>query len=140
MDARHAEMAVDELRRAHDAMVARLRDRLPELAARIEQAGVEVRYDPADDTLALTIGAPEPAITESIDNTVFVRVRPGTTEIVGLELVDVRTLAKEHPEMVPALLRLLQAAPARFTPGAASPPERQQRLLSGLRGLVAAPA
>lgn len=139
MDARHPELAVDELRRAHAAMVARLRDRLPELAARMEQAGVEVSYDEEDDTLALTIGAPEPAITESIDNTVFLRLRPGTTEIVGLEVVGVRTLVAEHPETIPALLRLLQAAPARFTPGTISSPERQQRLVSGLRDLVASP-
>lgn len=137
MDARHSNLAVDELRRAHDELVARLLDRLPELAARMEQAGALVSYDDEDDTLTITLGSPEPAITESVDNTVFLRVRPGTTEIVGLELVGIRALAEEHPKTVLALLRLLQAAPAHFAGETMSPPDRQKRLIGGLYDLVA---
>lgn len=91
------------------------------------------------DARLLVIGQPEPAVTESVDNSVYLRARPGTLDLIGVEIVGVRVLLREHPEARPVLLDLLQTAWAHFRPTDEPEAERRPRLTQELqqRGALA---
>jgi hypothetical protein len=87
--------------------VAAIRQHNGDLPERLVQQGISVEYDPAPDLLFLTVGAPQPAITESIDNWIGLRLEPATWKLLGIDLLSPKAA---HPTEIGVLVRLLAAA------------------------------
>ena len=74
------------------------------------ERGITLSYDQESDILDLTIGQPREALTESLDNTTFLRVIPSTLEIVGWGVLGYQSFVNDPPqglERVAELVRLM---------------------------------
>jgi hypothetical protein len=109
-----------------------------DLAVRLAQLGVAADYNPDLDIFMLTIGPPAEALTESIDNSIGVRVDPRTLKLVGLEILNL------HGSMRNAAVACIVALVATIlSPQAVPRPEGvvidlHERLAGGIRELLPA--
>jgi hypothetical protein len=82
--------AANDLEAAHQAELRAIAAGNDDLGERARELGVTVTYDREDDLLTLTLGPAREAVTESVDNTLYVRVNPETRKILGFEVSGVR--------------------------------------------------
>jgi len=66
-----------------------------DLADRMRSLSYHMLYDREDDTLTVTFGEPEEAITESSANRMYLRFEPETLKIVGFEIPHVSKRLKD---------------------------------------------
>src|SRR6266566_4837556 len=99
------ELQVEHLR-SIEQLIAANRD----LGQRVLQLGVTAVLDRDDDVLILTIGRPQEAVAESIDNTLYFRADPKSLKIVGVELCRFRSHVAEDSKALRFCLDLMQAA------------------------------
>jgi hypothetical protein len=120
MDSSTGSVLTNRLAHEHETIMAAIRAANDDLEARVLSLGLHVAYDRADDTLILTIGPLVEATTESIANTVLVRVDPDTLKCVGLEVLGFKALLRERPPLPASLLAALdwldRAVTALFRP------------------------
>ena len=139
MDSSARSAVKNRLAHEHEAMLAAIRAANDDLDVRILALGLHVAYDREDDTLILTIGPLVEATTESIANTVLVRVDPDTLKCVGLEVIGFKALLRERPPMPASLLTALdwldRAVTALFRPPT---PEETAELGRTVKQLLAA--
>lgn len=57
----------------------------------------QIRYDPNDDVMYISVGSPTPAVTIEQGEGVFLRVDPETGEVVGATIVGFREMFQAHP-------------------------------------------
>jgi uncharacterized protein YuzE len=104
---------------------------------RVRSLGVHASYDPEDDLLSVVLGEPVPAITESVDNTLYVRIDPTSRKIVGFEVFDLRSHLAEQPSYLDIILSLLNLINGRPPDGVADAMgEASDRLTAAFRELV----
>ncbi len=84
--------------------VATIRQHNGDLPERLARLGITMEYDPDPDILLLTLGAPQPAITESIDNWIGLRLEPVTWKLLGMDLLNLRA---SRPAEIGAVVHLL---------------------------------
>jgi hypothetical protein len=87
--------------------VATIRQHNADLSERLAHLGITAEYDPDPDILFLTLGAPQPAITESLDNWIGLRLEPATWKLVGIDLLNLKAA---RPDEIGAVMRLLAEA------------------------------
>lgn len=137
MDAR--DVIAERLATEHRAALREIADKNSDLAERVRAAGVRVLYDQEEDVLAMTVGKTEDAVTETIDNSLAIRVDPETSKIVGLELFGFRSRSAEHPSQVRLFVDMLQAAGPKLSFKALGSPEAaSESLARDIRDLVLA--
>jgi len=111
-----------------------------DLASRLRELSVCITYDRDGDTFILTLGEPQEALTESVDeNRLYVRIDPATLKIVGIEIPDLTIRLGDDP----VVKRIWLAARNMTGPSfSADIPETgagaAERLAHELRELVAA--
>lgn len=66
------------------------------LATRVYERGLHVEYEVENDTLLLTLGSRQMALTESASYGVELRIAPDSSEIVGLEILDFTATVSYH--------------------------------------------
>lgn len=133
------QMLRETLKDEREKIAALIVERNRDLGERVGQLGLTLTYDDAEDTLTLTIGKPQEAVTESVDNRLFFRLDPETLAIVGIEVLNFRTLHKDRPDFLPLLIDLLQAAGAKLiVESPPSPALTDERLREDIKGLVPA--
>ncbi|MHB8577780.1 MAG: hypothetical protein ACYDCQ_20910, partial [Dehalococcoidia bacterium] len=89
--------------------------------------GVRATYDHDDDLLSVVVGEPSAAITESIENGLYIRIDPDSEKIVGFEVYDIRSHIIAEPiylNVILDLLSLVSLRPADSTAEAADAPKR----------------
>ena len=70
-----------------------------DLKERMESSQIDIGYDAEFDMLLVTIGSAQEAITEQIDDQVYIRLDPETLKIVGLTVTAFKELFLEkEPE------------------------------------------
>ena len=105
-------MMVD-LKAAHDAMLRRIIDANTDLRERLTTLPVQMVYEADEDVLYVDFGDPQPSATESVENSLYLRVHPETLKLHGIELHHFSRRLPESPPLR-ALLALIvhMAAPA----------------------------
>ncbi len=86
------------LEREHEAALERSVAANQDLPDRVRALGAMVYYDPEDDVLLLTVGKPAPAITETVDDFLLLRLEPETWKIIGVEILGLHDFLAAHPE------------------------------------------
>ncbi|HTE85395.1 MAG TPA: hypothetical protein VK821_11740 [Dehalococcoidia bacterium] len=105
-----SDKAVRELQEEHVRSLEELIAANRDLGQRVLQLGVTAVLDRDDDVLILTIGKPQEAVAESIDNTLYFRADPRSLKIVGLELRGFRGHVAEDSKALRFCLDLMQVA------------------------------
>lgn len=67
-----------------------------DLRERMESSQIDIGYDAEFDMLLITIGAPQEAITEEIDDQLYVRLDPESLKIVGFTVTAFKELFLER--------------------------------------------
>ena len=119
-----------EYRRAHAELIIRILDANEDLPERMDQEGITLEWDRAEDILYVTLGDPRPSLTESVRNTTYLRVHPDTLKLHGVEFHHAAALASRSPKFA-ALLALAEKQ-------AGAPLKIPRRLAQDLRELVGA--
>ena len=78
---------------------------------------VNILFDRDDDTFVLTVGDPQDAIAESINNYLYLRVDPDSLKIVGIEIPHVSRRLNDQPLLAEMLRRTLPLAAEEARPG-----------------------
>lgn len=134
-----ADQVMEALDREHLAVLARIRAANADLQERLESLGVTVSYDREDDVLMLLFGRPEEAMSESIDNTLLLRVHPETLKIVGVEVVGLRAHLADRPDLFDLFLDAMEMSGDRVVTGAPAPNGRpSERIVRRVQDLVLA--
>ena len=120
------------LEREHREWLAEIRAANSDLEERLGALGITLDYDDERDILFCRFGPPTEALTESVDDLVYVRVDPDTLKIVGLEILHARTALAERPAVATFLLH----AAAATAPDALLP--LTSRLATDIEVLIAA--
>jgi hypothetical protein len=121
---------IAEFRRAHAAMIIRILNANEDLSERMDQEGITLEWDRAEDVLYVTLGDPRPSLTESVRNTIYLRVHPDTLKLHGVEFHHAAALASQSPKLA-ALLELAEQQ-------AGAPLKIPRRFAQDLRELVSA--
>ena len=66
-------------------------------------SSISTLHDREEDTFFLTIGNPQEAIYESVDNRLYLRLDPDTLKIVGVEIPHVSRRLKDDPRIAALL-------------------------------------
>lgn len=103
------------LRQAHASALHAILAVNRDLFERVQEAGIAEDYDQENDILHLWIGGPQPAISESVDGLLYLRVIPESSRIVGFELEHARQVMREMPA-VSKLVHHLRIAGRRELP------------------------
>ena len=61
------------------------------------EEGFQIKYDPTDDVMYISVGLPRPAITIEQGEGVFLRVDPDTGEFLGATIVGFREMFQTDP-------------------------------------------
>ena len=67
--------------------------------------GLTFKYDEHADVLYISVGQPKPAVSEELEDGVVVRLDPRTKKIVGLTIIDFRTVFLKAPKRLPFVLQ-----------------------------------
>ena len=139
MDAIASEHFITGLRAKHDERLRHIHAENTDLLERMQAEGVSVVYDHDDDTLIIRIGPPVAAATESIDNTVLVRVDPNSLKIVGCEVLNLRAGLPTRPELFDVFVAATEAAGLPIVePSTPTLPSPHSRLAREIQHLVTA--
>ena len=80
-----------------------------DLKRRLSKSEFDLAYDAEHDILMVTIGVPQEAITEQIEDHVFCRLDPDTLKVVGFSITAFKRLfLKNEPEIAKNFLTLLE--------------------------------
>ncbi len=85
------DMAV--LEREHAEWLQRIWAANTDLAERMARLGVTSDLDTKTDILLVTIGNPQEALTEGVDDWLWLRIDPDTLKIVGFEVLHAQAAA-----------------------------------------------
>lgn len=81
-----------------------------DLPQRLRAAKVEAVYDMEDNLLEITLDGPQEALSESIENTLYLRVNAETSKIVGIELEHFSQHLNERSGFLRFVLHVLELA------------------------------
>ena len=70
----------------------------------MDEKAVSLGYDRKADVLYLSVGEPQPALSEEVEEGVLLRTVPETGEVVGLTVLNFTQRSRESPPSVPVIL------------------------------------
>ena len=70
----------------------------------MDEVAVSLDYDRKSDVLYLSVGEPQPALSEQVEEGVLLRTVPETGEVVGLTVLNFKQRSRESPPSVPVTL------------------------------------
>ncbi len=97
---------IANLKPLHEEMLRRIIRANTDLHERVASLPVRMVYEADDDVLYIDFGDPQPSATESVENSLYLRVHPETLKLHGIE---VHHFSRRLPESPPlrALLSLI---------------------------------
>ena len=89
-----------------------IHSRNSDLAERLEASSLRVSYDEEFDIFMLTIGEPQPAITEEIVDGLQLRLEPDSLKLLGFEILRFKSrYLKANPEFAEHFAALFPKSP-----------------------------
>jgi len=88
---------ISEFERAHAALINEIIAANQDFAERAANATLRVIFDSDEDLFIFELGGPQASMTESVHNTIFLRVDPNTLKLNGIEFYNCRKLAETEP-------------------------------------------
>ena len=101
---------VNELRREYRQVIDRIMSANGDLDDRLRSARVEATYYGDDDTLAITIDGPCEALSQDIDDDLYLRVDPGTYKLCGVQLLHFSQHLQARSKVLQAIIGLMRTA------------------------------
>lgn len=72
----------------------------PGVSACDSKALFHCEYEPATDLLMVWCGDPQPAENVEVEPDLFVRIHPGTHEVIGIEVIGCAARFHKHPRAI----------------------------------------
>jgi hypothetical protein len=108
----------DEFAKQHNDLLHAIFDANDDLPQRVASLSVATFYDREDDTLTVTFGDVQEALTESVRNQFFLRVDPDSLKLVGIEIPHLSRRLKDSPPLAKMLHRFFPLAVVDANPAA----------------------
>ena len=129
---------IAELQAEYDDVFARVMTANADVAERVLTTEMMVYYDPEDDVVVLTLGAPAPCVMLEVTDDIWLRLEPETDRLIGFEFLAA-SAPRASTSYFSVLLELLveagQHAPGTFVPLS---PQARAPLAEGMRELIPA--